>query len=78
MVGDRYHVTLIADVDGVHWDLRSGLPSETSVRIEDGVAHDQDSIAVFGAAHTWAAALHQAGTALQRWSDARLADRLRQ
>lgn len=58
VIGDRYFVTIMAFREGVYWDLRSGHPDEASVRIAEG--YD---------AHTFAAALHQAGTALQGHAD---------
>jgi hypothetical protein len=53
--GDRYYVTMIVAGDRIRWDLRSGDPDGGSVRVAEGDAH------------TWAAATHQAGSALMKW-----------
>lgn len=54
-----YYITLHAAPDGIAWDLRSGTPDSTSVRIADGVAF------------TWQAATHQAGNVLARIAEER-------
>jgi hypothetical protein len=59
MIGDRFYLTLIQGADGIHWDLRSGHPDETNVRIEDGLSA------------TWAGATYRAGQALHERAERR-------